>query len=277
MLYDQNSVLIATVLFVLILLANEGGYRAGRHRNAKNDDGSKTQTNAIQGAMLGLLALLLGFTFTMSLQRFDARSQAVMEEANAIGTAWLRTGLLPETHAGDARELLEEYVDLRLRAAAIDVTRAEERQAAAREANRLHGELWDVALRASEEDPRPVTSGLFIQSLNELIDVYGARNAALRKHVPEIVLLSLFAVFIIGGSVLGYAGGLAGARPLVATVAMSVLIVLVIFIIIDLDRPRRGLIQVNQDSMLDLGASVHEAAARERRAVRLRLRGPVAA
>ena len=107
---------------------------------------------------------------------------------------------------------------------------------------------------------RAVTTGLFIQSLNELIDVYGERNAALRKHVPEVVLFLLFAVFIIAGAVLGFSGGLEGGRPLLATIAMSVLIVLVIFIIIDLDRPRRGLIEVNQDSMLDLGAAIVPAA-----------------
>lgn len=121
---------------------------------------------------------------------------------------------------------------------------------------RAQNALWALALEAANTDPRPVTAGLFIQSLNDMIDAYGERIAALRKHVPEVVLFLLFAVFVIAGAVLGYSGGLEGGRPLLATVAMSLLIVLVIFIIIDLDRPRRGLIEVNQESMLDLASSV---------------------
>ena len=252
LLYGLNSVLISIVLLLLILGANEAGFRIGHRRERQTNEGARTQTNAIQAAMLGLLALLLGFTFTMALQRFDSRSEAVIQEANAIGTAHLRTQLLPEESRAEARRLIEQYIDVRLRASGVELTNTELRRKAKAEASRLHEQLWTIALEASATDPNPVTTGLFIQSLNALIDVYGERDAALNKHVPEIVLLLLFAVFIIAGAVLGYSGGLAGARPVVATVAMSILIVLVIFIIIDLDRPRRGLSLVNQDSMHDL-------------------------
>lgn len=258
-LYDKSSILIAVVLLLVILAANEVGYRLGRWRRAKADIGARAQTAAIQAAMLGLLALLLGFTFTMALQRFDARSQAVIEEANAIGTAYLRTQLLPEPYRQPARELIAEYVQLRIEGSGLDMTQVEERRRMRDSVQRLQDRIWSVAMAAAEQDPRPVTAGLFVQSLNALIDAYGARNAALSKHVPEVVLYLLFAVFIIAGAVLGFSGGLEGGRPLLATIAMSVLIVLVIFIIIDLDRPRRGLIEVRQDSMLDLGAAMAPA------------------
>ncbi len=252
-LYDLNSGLICVVLFFLILAATESGHRFGRSRRGRHDEGAKAQTTAIQAAMLGLLALLLGFTFTMALQRFDSRSEAVIDEANAIGTASLRIGLLPNEVQADARKLMRSYLDRRLEAGSIDVTRAEDRRRARAAEGRIQEQLWSVAVRASEIDPRPTTTALFIQALNELIDVHGKRDAALRKHVPEVVLLLLFAVFIIAGAILGYSGGLAGARPVAATVAMSLLIVLVIFIIIDLDRPRRGVIRVSQESMMDVG------------------------
>lgn len=261
-LYDQSSVLIAVVLLAAILAANELGYRVGRWRKAHTDIGVKAQTTAIQAAMLGLLALLLGFTFTMALQRFDNRSQAVISEANAIGTAYLRTRLLPHEFREPARQLIADYTQLRIAAGKLDLAHEVERRGNHAEVQRMQGQIWTVALAAAEQDPRPVTTGLFIQSLNELIDVYGERNAALNKHVPEVVLFLLFAVFIIAGAVLGFSGGLEGGRPLLATVAMAVLITLVIFIIIDLDRPRRGLIQVNQESMLDLGATMAPATKR---------------
>ncbi len=253
--YTVNSVLIALVLFALILAANEAGYRFGRGSRPP-DEGRKSQTTAIQAAMLGLLALLLGFTFTMALQRFDQRSEAVIVEANAIGTAALRGELLPGDLARQARALLGQYVDLRLRAGDVDLAHQEQRREAHAAAGRLQQQLWTIALRASEADPRPTTTGLFIQAVNDLIDAYGRRHAALQKHVPQVVFILLFAVFVIAGAILGYAGGLMGSRPLVATVAMAMLIVLVIFLIIDLDRPRRGLIRVSQDSMLDVAAAL---------------------
>lgn len=100
-MYGLNSIDIVVILFLLILLANEIGSRVARHSAAKADPGLSTQTNAIQAGILGLLALLLGFSFNMALQRFDARSAAVIEEANAIGTAWADSGG-SEQHVGTA-------------------------------------------------------------------------------------------------------------------------------------------------------------------------------
>ena len=113
----------------------------------------------------------------------------------------------------------------------------------------LQGQPWKAAIEAADADPRPITSGYFIQSLNEVFDAYGRRQAALEKHVPELVLFLLFAISIISGCISGYAAGLARRRPWLATVSVAGLIMLVIFIVIDLDRPRRGLIQVNQSSI----------------------------
>lgn len=255
-LYELDSAGIAVGLLALILLANEAGFHIGRRSSRFSIDGAKAQTNAIQAAMLGLLALLLGFTFTIALQRFDSRSEAVIQEANAIGTTYLRSRLLSNEVRAEVRNLIQLYLELRVRAGNVDLTQVDQRREAKETAIRLQDQLWSLALRAAAMDPRPTTSGLFIQSLNDLIDTYGRRSASLEKHVPESVLLLLFAVFIITGAVLGYSGGLVEARAAVATIAMAVLIVVVIFIIIDLDRPRRGLIRVSQDSLIDLQAAI---------------------
>lgn len=251
-LYNQSSILIALVLFVLILVANEIGFRVGVRIQKKSDQELRSQTNAIQAGILGLLALLLGFTFSMSLQRYDSRSQAVIAEANAIGTALLRAELLPDPFQAEEKELLQRYVDLRIELGGIDLTERNERARFNAKTSEIQNQLWSTAVKATEADPRPVTTGLFVSSLNDLIDSQGKRNALLQMHVPEVVLLLLFAVFITSGAILGYASGLGGRRPLVATVLMSLLIVLIVFIIIDLDRPKRGLIQVSQQSILDL-------------------------
>ena len=257
-LYSYNSALIAVTLFILIVLANEGGYRYARRTTPQADEGVTSQTNAIQAGMLGLLALLLGFSFNMALQRFDIRSTAVLEESNAIGTAYLRAELLPELQSTKATALISEYVSVRVEGGKAEMTDHDRRQENSEKTAILQAQLWRIALEAADTDPRPVTTGLFLQSINDVIDAYGIRQAVLQKHVPEVVLFLLIGIFVISGSVQGYASGLVGDRPWLATVSLAGLIVLVIFIVIDLDRPRRGLIEVDQSSMVDLSQQLKE-------------------
>lgn len=252
MLYDKNSIVITTVLFVLILLLNETGFRIGRYVKDRTDSEIKSLTGAIQASVLGLLALLLGFSFNMAMQRYDSRNLALVEEVNAIGTAVLRVKLLPEDIQGDARAAFREYVDLRIEMGHVDLTNYEKRNSYNRQVSDLQGRLWDYATSATEMDPRPVTTGAFINALNNMIDNQGTRHALLAIHVPEVVLILLFVVFIAAGGILGYSSGLSGRRVLFPSALVAFLIALIVFIIIDLDRPRRGLIQVDQSYMAGL-------------------------
>jgi hypothetical protein len=255
-LYGVDNGLLVGALFALILVCNELGFRFGLRRGRTANEGVKSQTHAIQAAILGLLALLLGFSFSMGLQRFDSRSEAVIAEANAIGTAYLRATLVPEPQGEMLRARLRAYLDLRVEAGHVDLTRIEGRQALNERAMEMQSDLWRVAAVAARKDPNPVTTGLFLQALNELIDAYGSRQAALQKHIPEVVLFLMFGVFAITGAILGYSSGLEGARPRLATLAITVLIVLVVFLIVDLDRPRRGLIQVDQSALSALRSAL---------------------
>jgi hypothetical protein len=196
--------------------------------------------------------LLLGFTFSLSLQRYDSRSEAVVSEANAIGTAYLRAQLLPASVRAPTLKALASYLSLRVRAGSLSLDHAYQRQAMLDQASQQQALLWHYALQAAEEAPNPVTSGLFLQALNEMIDAYGTRDATLNRHVPEIVLNLLYTTFLMAGIILGYSSGVAGHRASFATYIMVGLIVLLVFLIIDLDRPRRGLIQVSHKSLLDL-------------------------
>ena len=255
LMYDINAGLMVAILLIAVLIVMEIGFRHGRRRMAIADDDSKGHVNATSSSTLGLMALLLAFTFSLSLQRFDARSDAVVDEANAIGTAYLRAQLLPPSLREEAKAKLRSYVDLRVKADTV-ATVSSDWPALVAEAGRIQTTLWNDARRAAELEPNPVTSGLFIQSLNELIDSFGRRDAALDRHVPEIVLWLLFATFLISAAIVGFASGFAGHRPSWVTFAMLVLILVLVFVILDLDRPRRGLIRVSQKSMLDLQASI---------------------
>ena len=252
LLYGHSSILIAAALFIAIIVFNEMGFRVGRFIQSRTDSEVKVLTGSIQASILGLLALLLGFTFSMSMQRFDNRSMALIDEANAIGTAILRVELLPTKYRKAATTYFQEYVDLRVAIGLLDLTKYKERNNYKKQITDLQNKLWSMAVSATGDDPRPVTTGAFIKSLNDVIDSQGKRNAILQMHVPEVVLILLFIIFISSGGMLGYSAGLSGKRLIAPIVLVSLLITLIVFIIIDLDRPKRGLIQVNQGVMTEL-------------------------
>jgi ABC-type multidrug transport system fused ATPase/permease subunit len=254
-MYSQSSVLIVSGLVVFMVLAMEAGFRSGRRKQA-NATEAITQANAVLASMLGLLALLLAFTFSAALQRYDDRSQTVVAEANAIGTTYLRARLLPGEMRDEVQALLRQYLDVRIQEGRVDATEPAQHESLLKQAKAMEARLWSHAVRAAELDGRPVTSGLFIQSLNELIDTSGTRDAALSRHVPEIVLFLMFATIVLTTATLGYASGIAGHRVTLAAFVLVMLIALVVYLIIDLDRPRRGVIQVSHESMLSLQQAI---------------------
>ena len=252
LLYSHSSILIIAILFILIVAANEVGFRVGRFHQAYTDANIKALTAGIQASVLGILALLLSFTFTMSMARYDNRNHALIDEANAIETSMYRVTLLPDKYQNEAHELFRKYLDLRVSMGYIDLTKREKRSVYNKEISDIQGRLWSIAILAAEEDPSPTKTGAFIRSLNNLIDHQGKRNALLHLQVPEVVLMLLFVVFISTGGMLGYSSGLGGKRVIIPTAMIAFLISLVVFIIVDLDRPKRGLIKVDQKVMIEL-------------------------
>ena len=216
----------------------ELGYRIGRRQSIAASEAVRSQANTVLAAMLGLLALLLGFTYSLALQRYEERSQAVVTEANAIGTTYLRAQLLPAAMRSDIQAKLRQYVDIRVREGRLSLDDAVQ--------------VWELAMQAVTKDDRPATTGLFIQALNDMIDSADRHRAALDRHVPESVLFLVFLTFVMTTAILGYASGVAAHRVTIPGIALVVLIALVVYLIIDLDRPRRGLIQVNQESLVNL-------------------------
>jgi len=258
MFYDFPSGGIALAILALMIFAMETGFRAGKHAQARTSEASRSQIDSMQSSLLGVLALMLAFTFSIALDRFNSRSLAVVDEANAIGTAYLRSGLLADGPRPEARKLFREYAGVRARMNALSWNQKEERSALGAETLRLQDRLWSQAAEASLLAPSPATTGLYVQALNEMIDAYGSYSAEIDRHVPELVLLLLFGAFVVSGGVIGFSAGVAGDRPSRATFVMVTLVVLLMFMILDLDRPRRGIIQVNPQSLLDVKALVDQ-------------------
>jgi hypothetical protein len=239
-------VYVATV--VLALLMAELGYRAGLFLQRRTDLAQEASGGAAAAAALGLLAFLLAFVMSMAVGRFDNRRQLVIEEANAIGTTYLRAGFLPEPLQTETRTLLAEYVDVRLAAIdegslAVAIVRSEEIQEV----------LWSSAETMALSDDRSTIMPLYIDALNNMIDVHGKRKAAaLTSRIPPTIILGIYIITALNMALVGYNSSFDKRRNWVALIGLSLVFAVVILLIVDLDRSTEGLLRVGQGAMQDL-------------------------
>jgi len=249
-LYHVPLWVIFLIGLALIWGVSELGWQLGA-RSA----GQSTNIGTLEGAMIGLLALLIGFTFAMALSRFEARRDAVLQEANAIGTTALRARLLPEPHRAEVLKLLRDYVQVRLDAFQSGRSFAESEITVER-SNAIQEALWRQAMAVAERDKALIPTGQFIQTLNQLIDNQGVRLAALRNRIPSIVVVMLYILAAAAGGFAGYASAIDPRLTRLPVFVMGLLISLVLYLIIDLDRPNSGFITNNQQAMIDVAETI---------------------
>lgn len=243
--------LFVAIVF-LVLLSIEGGQRLGRRRRQSGDE-KDGPIGSMVGSTVGLLAFMLAFTFSMAASRFDARKTLVLDEANAIGTTYLRAAMLPE--GGDeARGLLRDYVDTRLQALETRdlntlIQRSEPQQS----------QLWSQAVTAGRQHPNSIVVGLYVESLNEVIDLHSKRVVAgLRNRIPGTIWASLIVLAILSFGAMGYHAGLAGSTPRsLAVLAVAIAFSSVMALVADLDRPQEGSMTVSQQPLIDLRQSMN--------------------
>ena len=256
--YRLDPVLICLVLIGVLVAASEIGFWLKKGR-VKDGSGiiEKTDIALIIGAVLTLLELLLGFTYAMSEGRFEARRQLVIEEANAIGTTYLRAKALPEPRSSEIQKLLRQYTALRVEIGRMtDVTPEKIREVDNR-TKQLHSLIWSHAAALARENPTPVIS-VFLQSLNEMIDLHAKRLAAFRNRVPLSIYLVLFVISVITLWLTGYYFGARGQRVRTLTTVLALLVASVMWLIMDLDQPMRGAIRTSQQSLFDLHQDLGE-------------------
>jgi hypothetical protein len=244
---------VFSVTLLLVLLSVEGGYRWARFkRRAELEE--EAPVGAMVGATLGLLAFLLAFTFSMAAGAFQDRKHALLEEANAIGTAYLRADLISEPHRAEVRRLLREYVEERLEW--TGVTKA----GVGRSSNELLIQLWARAAAAGQESPGLEIVSLFIFSVNDVIDLHAKRVMVReRSHIPGPFWAVLYLVAILALASMGYHGGVAGTSRSPVMLAVAIAFSAVIVLIVDIDRPGQGLVNVSQQAMIDLRDSMTES------------------
>ena len=243
--------LVFAVSVVVILAACETGRRWGVNVFGR----SSGNVSTLEGALLGLLSLLIGFTFAMALTRFDARRDAMLEDANAIGTTALRARLLPQPYSSATLKLLLEYTQLRLKVSQPNVSASLFAAVLAR-SNEIQEALWLQAKMAARDDDSMVPTGIFIQSLNQLIDVHQKRLTAFHNRVPLVVLWSLYGLTVVASLFTGYACALETRRSPLAVYLVAVVVAGVILLIQDLDRPAGGFITINQQPMINVTAAL---------------------
>jgi len=248
---------LATLLLAIgiFMAALEVGYRLGIRRQVQCDEPEKTHANALHGAVLGLLALLLGFTFAMAVSRYENRKALMVDQANAIGTAMLRGNLLASPHAERTTTLFRDYIQSRFLYNA-SVRGSPGIDQAESQASRIESELWAISKTLLAEDPRAQPASLYTQALNDMFDIREKRRFALDDRVPWAVTIMLFVVSMAAMGMVAYSCGLNGRRRALSNFTFAFLIALVLIIILDIDSPRVGLVKASQDSLVRLQQSM---------------------
>jgi hypothetical protein len=241
------AVYVMTV--VAVLVAAEVGFRIGIWLQRRDPDSRKTSmTGAVVGGLLGLMAFLLAFSIGIVINQHNGRKAMVVEEANAVGTAYLRAGFLGEPDRTSARDLLREYVEVRL-AAADDQTLFESAMARSEE---IHGQLWSIVEDNVSKGQESATMALFVDSINEVIDVHSLRLAAVELRLPRLLGIVLYAATVLSFLLVGIASSADGKRDLLAILLFALALVAVLMILVDLDRPQQGILTVSQTALSDL-------------------------
>jgi hypothetical protein len=247
MVYSTASVaFIIFGLLVGILLMLEIGRRIGRKRRKGDPEGATAGLGTVDGAVFGLIGLLMAFTFSAAASRFDARRHLVVEEANAIGTAYLRLDLLPAAAQPKLREDFRRYVDSRLAIyrALPDIEAA---KALLVQSTAIQGEIWTQAVaacKAADVNGNAVTS-LVLAALNEMIDITTTRTVAGQTHLPPVIFAMLCLMVLAGSLLAGFGMASSRSRSWVHVIGFTTLMTIAVYVIFDLEYPRLGLIRLD--------------------------------
>ncbi len=232
-------------LFFGMLLLLEIGRRIGVYRIAKDPERARAGVGAIEGAIFGLFGLLIAFTFSGAASRFDSRRQLIVAETNDIGTAYLRLDLLPADRQPALRENFRRYVDARRESyrKLPDIAAAKEENI---KALKLQEEIWRLAVAASRtEGASPAAPMLLLPALNDMIDITTTRTMITQLHPARIVFAMLFGLALASALLAGYAMAGANSRSWLHMVAFAFVISFAVYVILDMEYPRLGLIQVD--------------------------------
>jgi hypothetical protein len=253
-----TPIFIFTALFLvgLVMASIELGRRIrARSSNQKTSSG----LSVIDGAVFGLMGLLLAFSFSGGVSRFDTRRELIVHETNAIGTAYLRIDLLPEAAQPQIRDDFRAYLDARLTFysnLSVDRAKAFDELAAS---DKLQRKIWNESLAAAKQTGSPAVLSLVVSSLNEMFDITTTRAVALQTHPPLPIYITLILLALASSLVAGFGMGDTGKRPWLHTLVYAAALTLTVYTIIDLEFPRFGIIRVDRydQALVNLRSSMN--------------------
>jgi hypothetical protein len=251
-----TAVLLATAcVFCGMLAFGEVGRRIGTRRLARDSEGLAKGAGAAEAAVFALLGLLIAFTFSGAASRFEDRRHLLTEETNAIGTAYLRVDMLPDDLQPDIRRMFREYTELRASTYvpgdgdASSLLQTEARAEADRRLARaaaLQSDIWKASVRASRRPGTPAqVAMLVLPALNNMIDITTTRVMATRNHPPAVILMLLVGLGLVGALLAGYATSANASRDWFHSLVFAGILSLTMYVIVDLEYPRLGLIRVD--------------------------------
>ena len=249
MVFALMTAVVSLGLFFGMVALLEAGRRFAKRRLAEDEERSRAGLGAVEGAVFGLFGLLVAFTFAGAASRFEGRRLLITEEANAIGTAWLRVDVLPPALQPEVRDLFRAYVDSRLAAYEalpdFDAARAE-----LEASTRVQNQLWAAATRGCAAVPGPQAATLLLPALNELFDVATKRLMAMRNHPPMVILVMLAVLALLASLLAGCAMAGAKLASRIHVIGFASIVSVVFYLIVDLEYPRMGLIRVEEADQL---------------------------
>jgi hypothetical protein len=236
----------AAALLVGMLVCLEVGRRMGVRDRKGTLDQQVTGLGTVEGAVFGLYALLLAFTFSSATSRFDARRQLIAVEANAIGTAYLRLDLLPPEAQPPLRERFRHYVDTR-----VDLTRGDKDMAAVQEnlsyTASLQSDIWARALAATRlPGAHPDAGKLLLPALNDMIDIVTTRIMGMRSHPPLVIFGLMFVLALMCALLAGYGMAPSEHRRWAHILGFAVITVFSVYLVLEIEYPRRGFIRLDK-------------------------------
>lgn len=247
---------VAVILFLGTVACLDVGYRLGT-RKSQNPELAHEGIGGLEAAVFALLGLLLGFSFGGGTSRLESRRQLIIQEANAIGTAYLRVDILAAGDQPEMRRLFRGYLDARLRVyqKLPDLNAAEQELA---RATKIQQGIWSQAVAATRAYPTQTAARLLLPALNEMIDVTTSRTVALYTKIPSLIFGLLIVVALLSGLVAGYAMAKRQSRSWLHMVVYALVIAITIYAVLDLDDPRSGLIRLDaaDNALLQLRDSI---------------------
>src|SRR5215204_1405342 len=246
--------LMFLIPFVSVLIPILLGQRYGQYRKKKAEEVQHAPVGAVVGAAFGLLAFMLAITFQIAANRYDTRKQLLLEEVTNIRSTWLRAGLIPEPYRSNTKKFLVEYVDMRVDLAK-DLSKL---NVGLSRSQQILDSLWKYTEALAEQDRSSEIYALYTTSINDMVDAYNQRIAVgIQYRIPGAVLFVLFIISFVSMFFLGYQFGISGKGNLRLIILLSLIFAIVMFLILALDQPDKGLATINQKPMVSLQQQLH--------------------